>query len=87
MLIKIKRWDTNEVINSNATGNTHCLQHGKYKLVVNKVGCHGGCTTMTCDEWLAYYGAGLSDYDKNYLETVTKPFIRMVLQPLPCSCL
>jgi hypothetical protein len=41
--------------------------------------CWGGCTKMTCAEWLAYDGAGLGDYDKNYLETVTKPFIRMVM--------
>jgi uncharacterized protein YjbI with pentapeptide repeats len=66
---------------NNCTGNTeqtHCLQHGKYKLVIVGDICHGGCTTMTCAEWLAYDGKNLDDYDKNYLETVTKPFIRMV---------
>ena len=66
---------------NNATGNTdrtHCYQHGKYKLVIVDNVCHGGCTTMTCDEWLACNGAGLDEYDWNYLETITKPFIRMV---------
>ena len=56
------------------------LQHDKYRLVIlDKEMCWGGCTKMTCAEWLAYDGAELDEYDKNYLETITKPFIRMVL--------
>jgi hypothetical protein len=66
---------------NNATGNTqrtHCYQHGKYKLVIVGNVCHGGCTTKTLDEWIAYDGAGLDGYELDYLNNVTKPFIRMV---------
>ena len=67
------------LIDANGGGRISCLQHGKYRLVILDEICWGGCTKMTCDEWLAYDGASLDDYDKNYLETVTKPFIRMVM--------
>ena len=68
---------------NSAYGNTevtYCLQHGIYKIVIvnNKI-CHGGCTTMSCDDWLNHDGKGLNDYDLKYLESITKPFIRMCL--------
>jgi hypothetical protein len=79
---KLNNAELNYAKLNNCVGNTeqtHCLQHGKYKLVIVGEICHGGCTTMTCAEWLAYDGKNLDDYDKNYLKTVTKPFIRLVL--------
>ena len=63
-------------------GNTRvaCLQIHPYRIViVDKHIVWGGCTRKTAQEWLDYDGANITEDDKKYLETVTKPFIRMVL--------
>jgi DNA-binding protein Fis len=67
---------------NDATGSCarlHCFQHGTYKIVIVDDVCHGGCTTKKLAEWLSYSGDDLDDYDKNYLETITKPLIKMVM--------
>jgi uncharacterized protein YjbI with pentapeptide repeats len=51
-------------------------QIGEYKLAIKGDICCGGCTTMTLDEWLDHSVTNISD--SAYLETVTKPFIRMI---------
>lgn len=65
-----------------AVGNNSrisCLQHGVYRLVVlDQMHVWGGCTYKTAGEWLAYTGGELSESDRDYLENITKPFIRMV---------
>ena len=64
------------------TGNTHgvyCLQHGDYKLAIIGDICFGGCTKRTLQEWLDYSGDNESESDRKYLENVTKPFIKMVI--------
>jgi hypothetical protein len=40
----------------------------------------GGCTKKNVKEWLKFKGEELNDYDKWYLKTVTKPFIRAILK-------
>ncbi len=63
-------------------GNTRveCLQIRPYRIViVDKHIVWGGCTKKTAQEWLDYDGADIDDDEKKYLETITKPFIRMVL--------
>jgi uncharacterized protein YjbI with pentapeptide repeats len=62
-------------------GRVQCLQVTPYKLIIlDKETVWGGCTKKTAQEWLDYEGAGLSESDKKYLETVTKPFIRLALE-------
>ncbi len=59
----------------------HCLQIDPYKIIIlDKEIVWGGCTKKTVQEWLEYTGENLSESDKKYLETVTKPFIRMVME-------
>jgi hypothetical protein len=56
-----------------------CLQLHPYKIIIlDKKTVWGGCTKKTAKQWLKYTGKELSESDKKYLETVTKPFIRMV---------
>jgi len=56
-----------------------CLQINPYKIIIlDKTTVWGGCTKKTAKQWLKYSGKELSESDKKYLETVTKPFIRMV---------
>ena len=65
-----------------ATGSNKrvsCMQFGVYSLVAYDNICHGGCTTKTLDTWLNYEGDGLSKEDLNYLNNVTKPFIKIFL--------
>lgn len=66
-----------------ATGSVHgdvyCLQHGLYKLVAHSGILHGGCTTLTLEEWLEYNGDDLDEEDKSYLENITKPFAKMII--------
>jgi len=58
----------------------HCLQIDPYKIIIlDKEIVWGGCTKKTAQEWLEYTGEDLSESDKKYLETVTKPFLRMVM--------
>ena len=57
----------------------HTMQSGRYFLSACKGVLRGACTIKTYQEWLEYDGEGLSDYDKSYLENVTKPFVRMVI--------
>ena len=58
----------------------HCLQVDPYKIIVlDKEIAWEGCTKKTVQEWLDYSGDELVESDKKYLETVTKPFLRMVL--------
>ena len=55
------------------------LQIHPYRIIVlDKDTAWGGCTKKSVADWLAYEGKGLSESDKTYLETVTKPFLRMV---------
>ena len=55
------------------------LQIRPYRIIVlDKDTAWGGCTKKSVADWLAYEGKGLSESDKTYLETVTKPFLRMV---------
>ncbi len=55
------------------------LQVDPYRIVIiDKEIVWGGCTKKLVQEWLDYDGADLDDEDRAYLETVTKPFIRMV---------
>jgi hypothetical protein len=62
------------------TGRVNAMQFGKYKIVILDAEiCWGGCTRKTCQEWIDYDGTELNEYDEKYLETITKPFIRMVL--------
>jgi hypothetical protein len=57
-----------------------CLQVYPYKIViVDEQTVWGGCTKKTAQEWLDYAGEERNEEDRKYLETVTKPFIRMVL--------
>lgn len=62
-----------------SVGKSESLQIGKYRLVINEDICWGGCTKKTLQEWLDYSGDELHLDDKSHLETVTKPFIRMVI--------
>lgn len=57
-----------------------CLQIDPYKIIVldNEI-VWGGCTKKTVQEWLDYDGDGLDESDKKYLETITKPFIKMCI--------
>jgi len=56
-----------------------CIQISPYIIIIlDRAIVWGGCTKKTAKEWLEYDGEELSDSDKKYLETVTKPFIRMV---------
>jgi len=56
------------------------LQVYPYRItILDKQVVWGGCTKKTAHEWLEYEGKELMPSDKTYLETVTKPFIRMVL--------
>jgi uncharacterized protein YjbI with pentapeptide repeats len=56
------------------------LQIYPYNIIVlDKSIAWAGCTKKSVDEWLNYDGAELSDSSKTYLETVTKPFLRMVV--------
>ena len=64
-------------------GNTRIqsLQIEPYKIVVLDKGIvWGSCTRKTAQEWLDYSGDELPPDQKKYLETVTKPFIRMCLE-------
>ena len=65
-----------------AGGNSRIqsLQIHPYRIIVlDKDIAWGGCTKKSVADWLAYDGEGLSESDKTYLETVTKPFLRMVI--------
>ena len=53
------------------------LQVSPHKLTYYNGELWGGCTHKTCEDWLAYEGEGLDESDKEYLEKITKPFIRM----------
>ena len=56
-----------------------CLQIDPYKIIIlDKEIVWGGCTKKTVQEWLDYSGEELNEKNKLYLETITKPFIRMV---------
>ena len=72
---------------TNAVGGNHriqCLQIDPYKIIVlDKETVWGGCTKKTAQEWLDYDCADRNADDRNYLETVTKPFIRMVCGEKP----
>ncbi len=64
-----------------ARDRVQCLQVHPYKIIIlDKKTVWGGCTKKTATQWLSYKGAELSEDDRKYLETVTKPFIRMVLE-------
>ena len=67
---------------SGATGFNHRIASAQitpYRLVVlDKTTCWGGCTKKKVNEWLEYTGEDLPDGQKVYLETITKPFLRMV---------
>ena len=68
---------------TNAVGGNHriqCLQIDPYKIIVldNEI-VWGGCTKKTAQEWLDYDGSELNEANKKYLETITKPFIRMCI--------
>ena len=57
-----------------------CLQIDPYRIIVlDKEIVWGGCTKKTVQEWLDYDGDGLDESDKKYLETITKPFIKMCI--------
>jgi hypothetical protein len=61
-------------------GRIESLQISPYKIIVlDKSIVWAGCTKKTAQEWLDYSGDDMSVLDKKYLETVTKPFIRMVI--------
>ena len=63
-------------------GGNHRVSHLQvypYKLVVVDDICFGGCTKKTLEEWLSYDGDELGESYKAYLETVTKPFIRICI--------
>ena len=65
-------------------GNTRIqsIQVDPYRIVIiDKSIVWGGCTKKTVQEWLEYDGSDRGDEDRKYLETVTKPFIRMICQP------
>jgi hypothetical protein len=63
---------------SDISGRIASMQFEKYRLVMlDKEILWGGCTKKTCAEWIEYDGAELNEYDKNYLEAITKPFILM----------
>ncbi len=71
--------DLSHSYNADRSGRIHAMQHGKYRLVMlDKSILWGGCTKKSVKEWLEYSGDELNEYDKNYLETITKPFIRMI---------
>jgi len=56
------------------------LQIAPYKIIVlDKEIAWGGCTKKTVQEWLDYDGDDLPEAQKEYLETITKPFIRMMI--------
>ena len=56
-----------------------CLQIHPYKIIIlDKTTVWVGCTKKTAKQWLEYKGTDLLESDKKYLETVTKPFIKMV---------
>ena len=56
------------------------LQIHPYRIIVlDKDIAWAGCTKKSVADWLAYDGKRLSESDKTYLETVTKPFLRMVV--------
>jgi hypothetical protein len=62
-------------------GRMQCLQISPYTVIIlDNETVWGGCTKKTAEEWLDYEGTELSESDKKYLETVTKPFISMVLE-------
>jgi len=57
-----------------------CLQIEPYKIIIlDRETVWGGCTKKTVQEWLEYAGDELKETDRKYLETITKPFIRMRL--------
>jgi len=57
-----------------------CLQIEPYKIIIlDRETVWGGCTKKTVQEWLEYAGDELNETDRKYLETITKPFIRMRL--------
>ena len=57
-----------------------CLQIEPYKIIIiDSETVWGGCAKKTAQEWLEYAGEELSAPDRKYLETITKPFIRMCL--------
>jgi len=91
-MIEIKRWDNGEVIHSGEFDSikecfedgirreiSFSLRHGIYKLEIIDDMCWGGCTKKTLPEWLEYTGDDVPESDRIYLETVTKPFIKMVI--------
>jgi len=57
-----------------------CLQIDPYRIIVldNEI-VWGGCTKKTVQEWLDYDDDRLNESDKKYLETITKPFIKMCI--------
>jgi len=69
-------------LSSAVGGNSRmqCLQIYPYKIIIlDKETVWGGCAKKTAQEWLEYAGEELSAPDRKYLETITKPFIRMCL--------
>jgi len=57
-----------------------CLQIDPYRIIVlDKEIVWGGCTKKTVQEWLDYDDDRLNESDKKYLETITKPFIKMCI--------
>ena len=39
---------------------------------------YGGCTCKTLEQWLQYEGESLDASDKEYLETITKPYLKFI---------
>ena len=57
-----------------------CLQIDPYRIIVlDKEIVWGGCTKKTVQEWLDYDDDRLNESDKKYIETITKPFIKMCI--------
>jgi len=57
-----------------------CLQIDPYRIIVlDKEIVWGGCTKKGVQEWLDYDDDRLNESDKKYLETITKPFIKMCI--------
>ena len=57
----------------------HTYMDDRYRLNAYNDVLFAGCTKKTFDEWLAYEGDELNEEDKQYLETITKPFIKRVM--------
>ena len=53
------------------------MSHDLYTLVAAQGMLRAGCTKESYEWWLNYDGDLLDDHNKNYLETITKPFVRL----------